>query len=122
MTDRFRMIDLAPGRRAMTVRASDIERIEEHDPHPDLSWLELDANPANAEANAERRAAYDAGEWHCIGVYARATFPIDLGEAAMLHTRRQPRPVGHRERQRPGLPRRGVRGGRRGRCAASSPS
>ena len=86
MTGQFRMIDLAPGQRTMTVRAADIERIEEPDPHPDLSWLEPDANPANAEANAERLASYRAGEWHCIGIRARAAFLIDLGRAALIQT------------------------------------
>ena len=86
MTVQFRMIDLAPGQRTMTVRAADIERIEEPDPHPDLSWLEPDANPANAEANAERLASYRAGEWHCIGIRARAAFLIDLGRAALIQT------------------------------------
>ena len=86
MTVQFRMIDLAPGQRTMTVRAADIERIEEPDPHPDLSWLEPDANPANAEANAERLASYRAGEWCCIGIRARAAFLIDLGRAALIRT------------------------------------
>ena len=65
MTGQFRMIDLAPGQRTMTVRAADIERIEEPDPHPDLSWLEPDANPANAEANADpiRRLRRSPGHW-----------------------------------------------------------
>ena len=86
MTDQFRMIDLAPGQRTMTVRAGDIERIEEPDPHPDLSWLELDANPANAA----RLAAWRAGEWHCIGIRARAAFLIDLGQAALVQTVESP--------------------------------
>ena len=90
MTDPFRMIDLAPGRRVMTVRAADIERVEEPDPHPDLSWLEPDANPADAEANAERLAAYRAGEWRCIGIRARAAFLIGLGRAAMIQTIESP--------------------------------
>ena len=90
MTDPFRMIDLAPGRRAMTVRAADIERVEEPDPHPDLSWLEPDANPADAEASAERLAAYRAGEWRCIGIRARAAFLIGLGRAAMIQTVESP--------------------------------
>ena len=86
MTGQFRMIDLAPGQRTMTVRAADIERIEEPDPHPDLSWLEPDANPANAEFNAARLASYRAGEWHCIGIRARAAFLIGLGRAALIRT------------------------------------
>ena len=90
MTDQFRMIDLAPGQRMMTVRADDIERIEEPDPHPDLSWLEPDANPADAEANAERLAAWRAGEWRCIGIRARAAFLIDLGQAALVQTVESP--------------------------------
>ena len=90
MTDQFRMIDLAPGQRMMTVRADDIERIEEPDPHTDLSWLEPDANPADAEANAVRLAAYRAGEWHCIGIRARAAFLIDLGQAALVQTVESP--------------------------------
>ena len=90
MTDPARMIDLAPGQRAMTVRAADIERVEELDPHPDLSWLEPDANPADAEANAGRLAAYRAGEWHCIGIRARAAFLIGLGQAAMIQTVESP--------------------------------
>ena len=90
MTDPFRMIDLAPGRRVMTVHAADIERVEEPDPHPDLSWLEPDANPADAEANAERLAAYRAGEWRCIGIRARAAFLIGLGRAAMIQTVESP--------------------------------
>ena len=84
MTDQFRMTALAPGQRTMTVRAADIDRIEEPDPHPDLSWLDPDANPADAEANAERLAAYRAGEWRCIGIRARAAFLIDLGQAALI--------------------------------------
>ena len=48
MTDRFRIIDLAPGQRTMTVRAADLERIEELDPHPDLSRLDPDADPAKS--------------------------------------------------------------------------
>ena len=90
MTDPVRMIDLAPGQRAMTVRAADIERVEEFDPHPDLSWLEPDANPAAAEANAERLTAYRAGGWRCIGIRARATFLIGLGRAAMIQTVESP--------------------------------
>ena len=90
MTDPARMIDLAPGQRAMTVRAADIERVEELDPHPDLSWLEPDANPAAAEANAERLAAYRAGGWQCIGIRARATFLIGLGRAAVIQTVESP--------------------------------
>ena len=90
MTTPFRMIDLAPGQRTMTVRAADIDRIEEPDPHPDLSWLDPDANPANAEANAERLAAYRAGEWHCIGIKARAMFLIDLGHRGLIQTVESP--------------------------------
>ena len=90
MTDQFRMIDLTPGRRTMTVRAADLERIEEPDPHPDLSWLDPDANPANAEINAERLAAYRAGEWHCIGIRARATFLIGLGHGGLIQAIESP--------------------------------
>ena len=90
MTDQFRMLDRVPGQRTMTVRAGDIERIEEPDPHPDLSWLEPDANPADAKANAARLAAYRAGEWHCVGIRARATFLIDLGQAALIQTVESP--------------------------------
>lgn len=90
MTDQFRMLDRVPGQRTMTVRAGDLERIEEPDPHPDLSWLEPDANPAAAEANAARLAAYRAGEWHCIGIRARSTFLIDLGQAALIQTVESP--------------------------------
>ena len=86
MTDPFRMIDLAPGQPTMTVCAADIQRIEESDPYPDLSWLDPDANPANAEANAERLAAYRAGEWYCVGIRAQATFFIDLGHGALIQT------------------------------------
>ena len=97
MTDRLRM--LAPGRRAMTVRAADLERIEEPDPHPDLSWLDPDVSPA--EANAVRLAACRADERRC----ARTAFLVDLGHGAP--DRRDPRPV----RQRPGASRPGVRRG-----------
>ena len=90
MTDQFRMLDRVPGQRTMTVRAGDIERIEEPDPHPDLSWLEPDANPADAKANAARLAAYRAGEWHCVGIRARTTFLIDLGQAALIQTVESP--------------------------------
>ena len=90
MIDQFRMTDLAPGQRTMTVCAADIDRIEEPDPHPDLSWLDPDANPANAEANAERLAAYRAGEWHCIGIRAQAAFLIDLGHGALIQTVESP--------------------------------
>ena len=90
MTTPFRMLDRAPGLQTMTVRADDIERVVEHDPHPDLSWLDPDADPGRAEANAERLAAYRAGEWHCIGIKARATFLIDLGQAAMIQTIESP--------------------------------
>ena len=90
MTDQFRMLDHAPGRRTMTVRAADLERIVEDDPYPDLSWLEPDANPANAEANAERLAACREGEWHCIGVRARAAFLIDLGHGVLIQTVESP--------------------------------
>ena len=86
MIDPFRMIDLAPGQRTMTVCAADIQRIEEPDPYPDLSWLDPDANPANAKANAERLAAYRAGEWYCVGIKARATFLIDLGHGGLIQT------------------------------------
>ena len=86
MIDPFHMIDLAPGQRTMTACAADIQRIEEPDPYPDLSWLDPDANPANAEVNAERLAAYRVGEWHCIGIRARATFLIDLGHGALIQT------------------------------------
>ena len=90
MTDQFRMLDHAPGQRTMTVRAADLERIVEDDPYPDLSWLEPDANPANAQANAERLAACREGEWHCIGVRARAAFLIDLGHGALIQTVESP--------------------------------
>ena len=90
MTDQFRMTDLAPGQRTMTVRAADIDRIEELDPYPDLSWLDPDANPADAGANAERLAAYRAGEWRCIGIRARAAFLIDLGQATLIQTVESP--------------------------------
>ena len=90
MTDQFRMTDRVPGQRMMTVRAGDLERIEELDLYPDLSWLEPDANPADAEANAARLAAYRVGEWHCIGIRARAAFLIDLGQAALIQTVESP--------------------------------
>ncbi len=90
MTDQFRMLDHAPGQRTMTVRAADLERIVEDDPYPDLSWLEPDANPANAEANAERLTAYHEGEWYCIGIRARAAFLIDLGHGVLIQTVESP--------------------------------
>lgn len=90
MITNYRMLDRAPGQRLMTVRAGDIERIEEYDPDPDLSYLDPDANPEYAAQNAERLAGYRAGSWHCIGIKARATFLIGLGEAAVIHTIESP--------------------------------
>src|SRR3546814_16779011 len=78
------MLDRVPGQRLMTVRVCDIERIDEYDPDPDLSYLDPDANPEYAAQNAERLAAYRAGAWHSIGINARATFLIGLGEAAVI--------------------------------------
>src|SRR3546814_7587767 len=82
--------DLVPGQRLMTVRARDIARIVEYDPDPVLSYLDPDANPEYAAQNAERLAAYRAGAWHCIGLKARATFLIGLGEAAVIQTVESP--------------------------------
>lgn len=90
MTTNYRMLDRAPGQRLMTVCASDIERIEEFDRDPDLSYLDPDADPDYAAQNAERLAAYRAGAWHCIGIKARATFLIDLGQAAVIQTVESP--------------------------------
>src|SRR3546814_5731294 len=90
MITNYRMLDRAPGQRLMTVCARDIERIEEYDPDPDLSYLEPDASPEYAAQNAERLAAYRAGAWHCIGIKARATFLIGLGEAAVIQTVESP--------------------------------
>jgi len=84
MTTDYRILDRVPGQRLMTVRACDIERIEEYDSDPDLSYLDPDADPDYAAQNAERLAAYCAGAWHCIGIKARATFLIGLGEAAVI--------------------------------------
>src|SRR3546814_2267353 len=63
-------------------------------PDPDLSYLDPDANPEYAVQNAERLAAYRAGAWHCIGIKARATFLIGLGEAAVIQARSEKRRVG----------------------------
>jgi hypothetical protein len=82
----YRMLDRVPGQRLMTVRACDFERIEEYDPDPDMSYLDPDANPEYAA----RLAAYHAGAWHCIGIKARATFLIGLGEAAVIQTVESP--------------------------------
>src|SRR3546814_6709508 len=76
MTTDYRMLDRVPGQRLMTVRVCDIERIDEYDPDPDLSYLDPDANPEYAAQNAERLAAYRAGAWPSIGNKARANFLI----------------------------------------------
>ena len=86
----YRMLDRVPGQRLMTVRACDFARIEEYDPDPDMSYLDPDANPEYAAQNAERLAAYRAGAWHCIGIKARATFLIGLGEAAVIQNIESP--------------------------------
>lgn len=90
METKYRMLDPAPGQRLMTVHASDIERIEKYDPDPDLSYLDPDAGPDRAAQNVERLAAYRTGAWHCIGIKARATFLIGLGEAAVIQTVESP--------------------------------
>lgn len=90
MTKDYRMLDRRPGQRLMSLRADDIARVEEPDPDPDLSYLDPDANPDYAQANAERLSAYHAGRWHCIGIKARATFLIGLGEAAVMQTVESP--------------------------------
>jgi len=90
MITHYRMLDRVPGQRLMTVRACDIERIEEYDSDPDLSYLDPDANPDCAAQNAERLAAYRAGAWHCIAIKARATFLIGLGEAAVIQAVESP--------------------------------
>ncbi|MFQ5757935.1 MAG: hypothetical protein ACE5H7_17820 [Acidiferrobacterales bacterium] len=41
MTTNYRMLDRTSGQRFLTVRASDIERIEEYDSDPDLSYSTL---------------------------------------------------------------------------------
>src|SRR3546814_12238190 len=94
MITNYRMLDRAPGQRLMTVCARDIERIEEYDPDPDLSYLEPDASPEYAAQNAERLAAYRAGAWHCIGRKARASFLLGLGEVAVIQTVASPGPGG----------------------------
>ena len=90
MTTDYRMLNRGPGQRLMTVRACDIERIEEHDSDPDLSYLHPDADPDYAAQNVERLTAYRAGAWHCIGIKARATFLIGLGEAAVIQAIESP--------------------------------
>src|SRR3546814_963281 len=85
MTMDYRMLARVPGQRLMTVRACDFERIEEYDPDPDMSYLDPDANPEYAAQNAERRAAYRAGAWHCIGIKARATFLIGDRQSTRLN-------------------------------------
>jgi hypothetical protein len=83
MTINYRMLDRVPGLRLRTVRACDIERIEEYDPDPDLSYPNPDAGPP--AQNAKRLAG-----WHCIGIKARAIFLIGLGEAAVIQTVESP--------------------------------
>lgn len=90
MTTDYRMLDRVPGQRLMTVRACEIERIEEYDSDPDLSYLDPDAHTDYAVQNAERVAAYRAGAWHCIAIKARATFLIGLGEAAVIQAIESP--------------------------------
>lgn len=90
MTTDYRMLDRVPSQRLMTVRACDIERIEEYDSDPDLSYLDPDADPDYAAQNAERLAAYRAGAWHCIAIKAQATFLIGLGEAAVIQAIESP--------------------------------
>lgn len=90
MTTNYRMLDRVPGQRLMTVRACDIERIEEYDSDPDLSYLDPDADPDDAARNAERLAAYRAGAWHGIAIKARATFLIGLGDAAVIQAIESP--------------------------------
>jgi hypothetical protein len=84
------MLDRLPGQRLMALRACDIERIEQYDSDPDLSYLDPDADPDCAAQNAERLAAYRAGMWHCIAIKARATFLIGLGEAAVIQVVESP--------------------------------
>jgi hypothetical protein len=86
MTQDYRMLDRAPGQVLMTVRADAIERVVCHDPDPDLSYLDPDADPDHAVENAERLAAYRAGDWYCLGIKARASILIRLGEAAVIQT------------------------------------
>src|SRR3546814_15234459 len=74
MTTDYRMLDRVPGQRLMTVRAGDIERIEEYDPDPDLSYLDPDDTPEYAAQNADRLAGHRSVSWHLIGAKARDTF------------------------------------------------
>ena len=90
MTKDYRMVDRAPGQALMTVRASTIERVVCFDPDPDLSYLDPDADPDYAAENAERLAAYRAGDWACLGIKAKASFLIGLGEAAIIQTVESP--------------------------------
>ena len=53
METKYRMLDPALGQRLMTVHARDIERIEEYDPDPDLSYLDRDADSDSKANNAE---------------------------------------------------------------------
>lgn len=90
MTTDYRMLDRVPGQRLVTVRACEIERIEEYDSDPDLSYLDPDADTDYAAQNAERLAAYRAGAWHCIAIKALVTFLIGLGEAAVIQAIESP--------------------------------
>ena len=90
MTTDYRMLDRVPGQRLTTVHAGDIERIEEYDSDPDLSYLDPDADPDCAAQNAARLAAYRAAAWHCIAIKARASFLIGLGEAAVIQAIESP--------------------------------
>jgi len=86
MTQDYRMLDRAPGQALMTVHAEAIERVVCPDPDPDLSYLD----PDHAAENAERLAAYRTGDWSCLGIKAKASFLIGLGEAAIIQTVESP--------------------------------
>jgi hypothetical protein len=55
-------------------------RVETYDSDPDVSYLEQDCfnNPKDGEENAghKRIAAFKRGDWHMIGIRAKATIII----------------------------------------------
>lgn len=73
----------------VTTRAklANIEIVFDYDSDPDLSYLEQDYADVKSpvkrnqyrKQDRERLAAYNAGDWHMVYLYAKATVAVDTG-------------------------------------------